>query len=99
MNVRERLRIGDLRLVLTESLKLPAFIKLKLTFKLPTMPLPVSFPKGIMNQLLLYIIVQRMYRVRKQLEQISKCREVLSTGSSSPENQSNHAKKSRKTTV
>ncbi len=73
MNVRERLRIGDLRLVLTESLKLPAFIKLKLTFKLPTMPLPVSFPKGIKNQYLLYVYysptnVQSSQAVRADLQ-------------------------------
>ena len=56
MHIRIRLRIGDLRQVLTEALQLPSFIKLKLTFKLPGMPLPVTFPKA-----------QRMHRVMKQL--------------------------------
>ena len=56
MPIRFRLRIGDLRLVLTEALQLPSFIKLKLTFKLPGMPLPVTFPKA-----------HRMHRVKKQL--------------------------------
>jgi hypothetical protein len=41
MQIRIRLRIGDLRQVLTEALQLPSFIKLKLIFKLPRMPLPV----------------------------------------------------------
>ena len=54
MQIRIRLRVGDLRQVLTEALQLPSFIKLKLTFKLPGMPLPVTFPKA-----------QRMHRVKK----------------------------------
>ena len=46
LHVRERLRIGDLLEVLTSTLKLPKFVKLKLSFKFPTIPLPVNFPKG-----------------------------------------------------
>ncbi len=54
MNIRIRLRIGDLRQVLTEALKMPDFVKIRLSFKLTHMPLPVTFPKA-----------QRMYKVKK----------------------------------
>lgn len=45
MMLRARLKIGDLQHVLGEQMKLPKFIRIRLSFKLENMKFPMSFPK------------------------------------------------------